>query len=670
MGEIRSSICVLDCPDACSLEVEVQDGRLVKIDGGHGNPLTGGYICGKVRSQMVDHLYGEARILQPLRRRGAKDAGDFEPVSWDEALDVIAERFGAVRDEFGGEAILPVSYGGSNGFLSQDNTDARFFRRLGASRLARTVCAAPSTSAAKGLYGKMPGLALPDYSRAAGILVWGVNPAVTGIHIMPALQEAKRRGAWLAVVDPRRTRVAQIADLHLPVRPGTDLPVALSVINWLFETGRADERFLAEHATGADELRRRAARWDFSSAAEVSGVDADLIAELAEGYAAAAPAALRCGWGMERNRNGGSAVAAVLALPTVAGKFGVRAGGYTMSNTAAWKLDPTSAAAADCATTRVVNMNKVGETLLSADPPVRALFVYNCNPVATLPRQEKVRRGFEREDLFTVVFDQVMTDSARYADIVLPATTFLERGELGRGYAAYVLHRSKAVIDSVGESRSNHEVFAELCERTGLALDGDPRSEDEIVDAILGAAYPDDGVGATLAAGGVVHPDCGEAPVQFVDVFPLTTDGKVHLVPEDLDAEAGDRGGLYHYVPEHAGPDYPLALISPASKRTVSSTFGQLLRDIVPVELHPVDAHARGIVDGAEVRVFNELGEVRCTAMVNHALRPGVVCIPKGTWDHNTRSGNTANVLVPDTLTDIGGGACFNDTRVQVALGT
>jgi anaerobic selenocysteine-containing dehydrogenase len=589
-------------------------------------------------------------------------------MSWDEALGLITERLLAVRDEHGGEAILPLSYGGSNGLLSQDNTDARYFRRMGASRLARTVCAAPTTAAATGMYGKMPGIAIPDYAEAAGILVWGVNPSVTGIHFMPALQQAKSRGAWIGVVDPRRTPAARLADLHLAVRPGTDLPVALSIIHWMFEQGHADLKFLAEHATGVEELRRRASRWSFETAAEVAGVDAADVAELAERYVSAQPAALRCGWGLERNRNGGSAAAAVLALPAVAGKFGVRAGGYTMSNSAAWKLDATRAAAAEPVSTRLVNMNLVGETLLHGAPPIKALFVYNCNPVATLPAQDKVRRGMARDDLFTVVFEQVMTDTARYADVVLPATTFLERGELGRGYGAYVLHRSHAVIDPVGEARSNHEVFAELCVRAGLARDGDPVSEADIAEVIVRAALGDNGAAARLEDGGVVVPEFGDRPIQFVDVMPRTPDGKVHLVPAGLDAEAAARGGLYRYEPEPGTDAHPLALISPASKRTVSSTFGQLRPGLVPVQMNPQDAAARGIDEGAAVRVFNRLGEVRCTATLNPALRPGVACIPKGTWDHNTRSGNTANVLVPDTLTDVGGGACFNDARVEVVL--
>jgi len=664
----RTSICVLDCPDACSLEVEVAEGRLVSVDGDRRNPLTEGYICAKVRSQLRDHIYGEARVHRPLLRTGAKGAASFEPASWEEALDLIAERLLAVRAEHGGEAILPLSYGGSNGLLSQDNTDARLFRRLGASRLARTVCAAPSSAAAMGLYGKMPGVALPDYALAQGIVVWGANPAVSGIHLMPALQAAKAAGGWLAVVDPRRTRVARIADLHLPIRPGTDLPVALSIIRWLFAEGHADRDFLARHAAEVDELERRADPWTFARAAELAGVEANAIAELAERYAAASPAVVRCGWGLERNRNGGSAVAAVLALPAVAGKFGVRGGGYTMSNSAAWSLDATSAAAEPPATTRIINMNRVGEVLLNgAQPPVKALFVYNCNPLATLPRQEKVRRGLQRDDLFTVVFDQVMTDTARYADVVLPATTFLERGELARSYGAYVLQRSRAVIDPVGESRSNHEVFAALCERTGLAQPGDPATEDEIVERILAAGNDGGELRETLSRDAIAFPTSGWSPTQMVDVQPRTADGRIHLVPPELDAEAAPRGGLYHFEPDPGSTDHPLALISPASSKTVSSTFGQLRPGQVPVQLHPDDAAARSIGEGDEVRVFNELGEVRCRATVNPALRPGVACLPKGIWDHNTLSGNTGNTLVPDTLTDVAGGACFNDARVQIA---
>ena len=665
---LKTGLCVLDCPDSCSIEVKVKDGHLVSIDGDTRNPLTEGYICGKVRSQMNEHLYGEDRVRHPLIRCGTKGDASFERASWDQALRAIAKRFNAICDNYGGEAILPLSYGGSNGLLSQDNTDARYFRRLKASRLARTVCAAPSTRAAGAMYGWMPGVSFTDYAEARAIIVWGANPSVTGIHLMPVLQKAKKEGAWIAVVDPRRTGVARIADLHLPLRPGSDLPVALSIARWMFESGAADREFLAEHACEVDEFAERAAAWSFDTAAEVAGVDPAAIAELAERYITAEPAVVRCGWGLERNRNGGSAVAAVLALPTVAGKFGVRGGGYTMSNAKAWNLDASIAAAEDEVLTRVINMNKTGEVLLESAPPVKGLFVYNCNPLATLPAQGKVRRGLMREDLFTVVFDQVMTDTARYADVVLPATTFLERPELARSYGAYTLQRCEAVLDPVGESRSNHEVFATLCELSGLARPGDPVGEDEIIDTILGGESRGKEMRGALSEKGISFPRFGTRPIQFVDVFPGTEDGKIHLVSEELDSEAAQRGGLYFYERDPASESYPIALISPAHKLTVSSTFGQLRRTLVPVEVHPEDAVARGIKEGTRVRVFNGNTEVHCVATINSSMRAGVASIPKGTWDHNTLSGNTANALVPDSLADIAGGACFNDTRVQIEV--
>jgi anaerobic selenocysteine-containing dehydrogenase len=667
---IVASACPLDCPDSCSLSVAVEDGRVTKLDGSERNPFTAGFICAKVR-RWPEHVYGETRLLYPEVRRGRKGEGVFARVSWDEALELAAGKLREARDRFGGESILPFSYGGSNGLLTQDNTDLRLFARLGASRLARTVCAAPSRSAAAGLYGRMAGVALPDNVHAKLIVLWGVNPAVTGIHLVPVIQEAQRRGARLVVVDPRRTPLAKRADLHLAPRPGTDLPLALAAIRWLFEEGRADCDFLAAHAHGAAELRRRAAPWDLERAAAVSGVPAGDVERFARLYADSSPAVVRSGWGLERNRNGGSAVAAVLALPAVAGKFGVRGGGYTMSNSAVWDVDYAAAAAVSPAAAgqavhavsevRTINMNRLGEVLLEGEPPVRVLFVYNCNPLATMPDQERVRRGLEREDLFTIVFDPVRTDSARYADLLLPATTFLEHHELANGYGALTLHQAAPAIAPVGEARPNYRVFADLVGRLGLAEPGDPVGEAALTAALLGRAPR---VRGELARDGIAAPDCGVTPIQFRDVFPRTPDRKVHLVPEALDREAPE--GLYGYRELPGGASFPLALISPATSRTISSTLGELHRKLVPIELHPEDAARRGLAEGDPVRVWNDRGEVRTALRLSPDLAPGVAMLPKGLWSHNTRSGTTANALVPDSLTDLGGGACFNDARVEV----
>ena len=633
------------------------------MGGSRVNPLTGGYICAKVR-RLPEHVHGSARVLYPGLRKGAKGDGRFRRISWEEALGLVAEKMKTLHAAGAGEGILPVSYGGSNGYLSQDTTDARLFSRLKASRLARTVCAAPSGRAAMGLYGKMPGIALHDYAAAKLIVLWGVNPSVSGIHLVPFIQEAQRQGAKLVVVDPRRTKLGQRADLHLAVRPGTDLPVALSIIGWLFQSGRADERFLAAHATGVEELRRRAAPWNFERAANVAGLAAEDLERFGRLYADSSPAAIRCGWGVERNRNGGSAVAAILALPAVAGKFGVRGGGYTMSNSGAWDLDSRSAAVEPPADTREINMNLLGEALLSEEDPIRLLFVYNSNPLATLPNQEKVRAGLAREDLFTVVFDPVLTDTARYADVVLPAATFLEREELTRGYGAFALQEAKAVIPPAGESRPNHEVFAELCRLTALSRPGEPETAGELSRAILAGSRQGRTLREALDRSGIAFPDGNAAPVQFVDVFPRTPDQKIHLVPEALEREAPS--GLYHYREDPKTGRFPLALISPATDRTISSMLGELVREQIPLEIHPEDAGPREIGDGDRVRVHNDLGEVLCRARVNPALRPGVVFLPKGLWSHNTLSGTTANALAPDSLTDLGEGACFNDARVEV----
>ena len=660
---IVASACPLDCPDACSLEIGVEQGRVVSVGGSRANPLTDGYICAKVR-RMPEHLYGPARMLYPGIREGRRGEGRFRRASWDEALGLVAARMRALADAGRGEAILPLCYGGSNGYLSQDSTDARLFSRLKASRLARTVCAAPSGAAAVGLYAKMPGVALQDYVHAKLIVLWGVNPSVSGIHLIPYIYAARKAGARLVVLDPRRTPLAAGADLHLPVKPGTDLPVALSLLRWLFENGCADEAFLREHTTGSDALRARASEWSFPRAADVAGVSALDLERFAGLYAEASPAAIRCGWGVERNRNGGSAVAAILALPAVAGKFGVRGGGYTMSNSGAWDLSADVAAGADPWTTRRVNMNRLGAALLDRENPVDLLFVYNANPLATLPDQEKVRAGLAREDLFTVVFDPIVTDTARYADVILPAATFLERAELSRGYGAYLLHRTEPAVSPAGEARPNHEVFAELCRRAGLAREGDADGADELMRRIVQTSAAAAPILASLARSATAPPPCGPAPVQFLDVFPATDDGKAHLLPEALDREAPL--GLYRFEPDAPGEKGPLALISPASDRTISSTFGELWPEIASARLSPADARARGIEAGARIRLSNARGEVRCLAAIDPDLRPGVVVLPKGLWSHHTFNGSTATALVSDALTDLGGGACFNDARVEV----
>ncbi len=673
-SEVVRTTCPLDCPDTCGLEVTVAAGRIEKITGTRDNPVTAGFICDKVR-QFDRRVYHPDRLLHPMRRTGPKGEGRFARISWDDAIAEIAARFAAIGARWGGEAVLPYHYGGSNGFLNDGLLDDYFFARIGASRLARTLCAAPATEVSLGMYGKMPGVAFEDYPGAKCILIWGANPKASNIHLVPFLKQARRNGAFIAVVDPRRNFSADEVDLHLPVFPGTDLPVALAMIHLWNTAGLLNRNFLAQNAAcGLDTLLAAADAWPVERAAEAAGVSAADIRRLADAYAAASPAVIRCGWGLERNRNGGQAIAAILAMPALLGKFSVAGGGYTLSNSGAGKLDTAKILGDFAWATREINMTQLGMVLAGTgglmngqagvrlDPPVQALFVYNCNPAATVPDQEAVLRGLARDDLFTVVHDQVMTDTARYADILLPVTTFLEHHDIRRGYGNYVAGGIQPAIAACGEAKPNEEVFALLGRAMGFPdapfqLDSLTLKR-QIAESFKLAGKPADV--ATLTGGGMVRYDFpGERPVQFGTVFPQTPDRKIHLAPACLGEQP------FHYVPV-ASDRYPLALISPATSKMVSSTFGEFNYPELRVLLHPHDAAARSICEGDSVRVFNELGEVVCHALVSERVRPGVVSMAKGAWMKASPNRRTATVLCPQTA-GTAGGACFNDARVEVA---
>jgi anaerobic selenocysteine-containing dehydrogenase len=654
--------CPLDCPDTCGLDVTVEDGRVTRLDGRADHPVTGGFICGKVRRFAVRQEHPD-RILYPMRRVGPKGDGRFERIAWDDAVRLITDRFRDIAEEWGGEAILPFHYGGSNGVVTEGFLDRLYFARLGASRLAKTICAAPTTAAATAMYGKMPGVAFEDYVDARGILLWGGNPRASHIHLMPFLREARRRGAFVASVDPVGTLAASEVDAHLPVYPGADLPLALGFVHRWREQGLVDEAFLAQHTVGAGALFAAAEAWSLERAAEEARVPFADAVRVADAFAAASPAVVRCGWGPERNRNGGHAVAAILALPAVLGKFGVRGGGYTLSNSGAARFDAEAALGPIGWDARVVNMTRLGEALTElADPPVRALFVYNANPVATVPEQRVVVNGLEREDLFTVVFDQVLTDTARYADVLLPATTFLEHWDLRVGYGTYVVGGVRPVLPPAGEAKSNVEVFGVLARAMGY--DDEPFTWDgeTAVRRAAGALELPGDVPAQGALDGAMQVPFdfpGSTPVMFDGVMPRTPDGKIHLAPAVLGSPA------YRYLPP---PDDapPLVLITPSTSRTVNSTLGESALGHLVVTLHPHDASARGIAAGDAVRVFNNIGEVWCTAAVDDRVRPGVVRMPKGAWRRASANGWTANALCPAEVSDVGEGACFNDARVEV----
>ena len=627
------------------------------ITGDTRNPITDGFICGKVR-KFTQHMYGEHRVLRPRVRTGPKGSGAWRETSWDEALALVADRIATIKATHGAEAVLPYHYGGSNGWLTEGSLATRFFRRLGATTLDRTFCAAATTAATQGMYGKLPGIALEHYAHAKLIVLWGINLSATGIHSVPVITQARANGAKLVVIDPRSTPLARTADLHLALRPGTDLPVALAVIHALFERGHADRAFLAKHAAQVDELEKRAAAWPIERAAAEAGIEPGDLDRFVELYAAASPAAIRCGYGVERNRNGGSAIAAVLAIPAVAGKLGVRGGGFTMSNSdVKWHATAEATIAEPPSGTRVVNMSRLSVALRELrEPRIECLFVYNCNPASTAPDQRALIEELSREDLFVVVHDQVMTDTAELADVVLPATTFLEHRELRRGYGVMRMFDSPAVVAPVGEARSNNQLFGALADKLGLVREGDAITEDDILARALPASLRDQ-----LATAHVAAPPDGPRQLPFVDIFPSTPDGRIQLVAPALDRESG---GLYVY--KAAASSFPLTLISPALSTQISSTFGQLHDAPAHVELAVPDAAARHIATGDLVRMWNAHGEVRVLARVSHDVRAGVCVLPKGLWRKHTQNGFTANALIPPDLADLGGQAAYNDARVEI----
>lgn len=650
--------CIMDCPDACSLDVAVTDGKIERI-----GAADGGFICDKV-ARFDRRVYHEDRLLFPLRRVGPKGGGSFERISWDEAITEITSRFQKIIARWGGEAILPYHYGGSNGVLGDGFLDHFYFAKLGASRLGKTICSVPSSEVATGMYGKMPGVAFEDFPEARCIIIWGANPKASNIHLTPFLRQAKRNGAFIAVVDPVCNFTPNEIDLHIPVFPGADLPVALAMIRLWKEAGRLDRDFLAAHADGLDQLLQQAGAWTLERAAAEARVSPEDIGTLARTFADAAPALIRCGWGLERNRNGGQAIAAILAMPALLGKFGVRGGGYTLSNGATAKLDSAKVFGPYEWKTRVVNMTQLGAVLAGdREPPVKGLFVYNCNPAVTVPDQNAILKGLADPELFTVVFEQVMTDTAEYADIVLPNTTFFEQYEFRRSYGSYLAGGMQPVIEARGESKPNEWVFAALGRAMGWT---DAPFQWDSLTAMRKAVEAFTLFGRPLdfnimAAGGTQGYDFpGPRPVQFKTTFPLTADGKIHLTPPVL----GPKPFEYRPVTRE---NFPLALVSPANNKMITSMLGEFNYPELWLMMHPLDAKARNIADEDEVRVYNDLGEVICRTKLSGRIRQGVVSLPKGAWRKSSRNGQTSTALCPQDVSDVGGAACYNDARVQVA---
>ncbi len=695
MKHVVHAACPHDCPDACAVLITVDDGKATRIQGDPAHPVTRGFLCAKV-AKYVDRVYSPQRVLYPMRRRknvpkgsGARDFADFERITWDQALDEITTRLQAVSGEFGPEAILPYSYGGTLGSLNNGSMDRRFFHRLGASQLDRTICSSAGGDAIVTVLGKKMGTEPEQFRHSKYIIAWGANIHGNNVHLWPFIEEARRNGAKLVVIDPYRTRTAKCADWYLPINPGTDVALALGMMRIIINENLYDADYVARYTLGFEQLREKVQEYTVERVSHWTGISADDIRTLAHEYAKQRPAAIRLNYGLQRCDNGGMAVRAITMLPCITGSWKEVGGGLQLSlsgavpfcNDALDRKDLMTAALGRPA--RIVNMTQLATALgTQDDPPIKALFVYASNPAAIAPNHNEVVRGLKRDDLFTVVHEQFLTDTTDYADIVLPATTFFEHKELQKAYGHYYLQVSHQAIEPAGEAVSNVELFRRLAQRFGFEEDCFRDSEDEMIDAALDSKHPWlNGIDrARLESDPYTRLNFGssEADGAFLPFahggFP-TASGKAELYSEMLKSEGLDP--VASFIPPEESRNtkqkddrYPFEMLARKADNFLNSTFANLpgvrsMENPSLLEIHPTDAGTRGISDGQSVRVFNDRGEIRLTAKITDAVQPKVLGA-RLDWAKCGADGININVLTSERLTDIGRGATFYSVLVDV----
>ena len=666
--------CPHDCPDTCALVTTVDNGRAIRVQGNPDHRHTDGALCTKV-SRYPERTYHPERILTPLRRTGPKGSGRFEPVDWDPALDAIASRLGAIarRDP---QAILPYSYAGTMGLVQSEGMAARFFHRLGASLLDRTICATAGSEAMTYTLGGKNGMKVEHFAESRLILIWGSNSIASNLHFWRLAQQAKRDGARLVCIDPRRTETADKCHEHIALRPGTDAALALALMHELIVHDWLDHDYIGRHTLGWPALRERALQWPPGRAAEVCGVPVEQIERLARDWGTTSPAAIRVNYGVQRVRGGGNAVRAIACLPALTGAWRHRAGGVLLSSSGHFPVRRAALYRPDLLagrTPRTINMSTIGNDLLREASPqfapkIEALLVYNSNPVAVAPESGKVVRGFAREDLFTVVLEHFQTDTADYADLILPATTQLEHWDIHTSYGHTDVLLNRPAIEPLGQARSNAAIFRALAARMGF---DEPCFRDDDL-TLCRTAFGDAVDFDLLLAQGFATLDLPEAP--FAEGGFPTPSGKCEFFSERLARQGMD--GLPDHLPNHepagSDPRHPLAMISPPARNFLNSSFVNVksLRDIEGeplLEIHASDAEPRGIRDGQMVRVFNARGEYRCRARVSGRARPGVVNGLGIWWRKLGPDGTNVNELTSQRLTDLGCGPVFYDCLVEVA---
>ena len=691
MKRMVHAACSHDCPDGCAVLITVEDGLVTKIQGDPEHPITRGFLCGKV-AKYLDRVYSPDRVLYPMRRvapKGTHGDGVFQRIGWDEAFDNIAARLKRICAEFGPEAVLPYSYGGNVGVLNGGSMDRRFFHRLGASQLHRSICSQAGEDAIISVYGRKIGTEPEQFRDSKYIIAWAANIHGNNIHLWPFIEEARRNGAKLVVIDPYRTRTAGLADWHIPINPGTDVALALGLMHVIVREGWHDAEYISRYAEGFSELEKRLPGYTPERVAQWTGVAQDDIERLAREYATTRPAVIRLNYGIQRVQNGGSAVRAVCMLPVITGSWKEVGGGLQLSLSGGFQLNKAALECADLMwksplgrAARTVNMVQLGKALTELNgPPIKALMVYNSNPAAVCPEQNLIRRGLQREDLFTVVHEQFFTDTTDFADVVLPATTFFEHKDLLSSYGHYYLQVSHQAIEPPGECKSNVEFFRELALRMGFEDECFRESVDQMIDLALSSDVPqlsgitrerlesDPHMRLNLNGEGK-----GGPWLPFANGF-LTPSGKARLYAEDLIEKGLDPVASF-VAPEEsrhtaASRRYPLELLARKADNFLNSTFVNLPghQQMEPhqdeLEVSCEDAVPRGIVNGDRVRVFNDRGEVFLRARVDGAVQAGVVGARLG-WAKLSQNGFNINVLTPARLADMGGGATFYSTLVEV----
>ena len=674
MGEIRHSVCALDCPDCCSLLVTVENGRGTKLRGNPAHPVTRGFLCGKV-AQYLEREYSPGRLLYPQRRAGEKGEGRFERISWDDALDTIAARFKAAAQEFGPESILPYSYAGTMGYLNGSGMDRRFFHRLGASQLDRTICSTAGMAGMTAALGVRYSTEPEQFRHARLIIAWGANILGTNVHLWPFVMEARRSGAKLYTIDPHRNRTGAASDKHFFIHPGSDTALALAMMHVIIGEGLYDADYIERHTEGFDGLRERVREWTPQRAEELTGIAAEEIVHLAREYATTRPAAIRLNYGVQRSERGAMAVRTIALLPALTGSWKDVGGGLQLSTSQTFQLNKAGLERADLQekslgrAARVVNMTQLGHALTALDqPPVKAMVVYNSNPAAIAPNQNVVLAGLRRADLFTVVLEQFQNDTADYADILLPVTTFLEHTDLYFAYGHHYLQLARPALPAPGEAKSNVEIFRLLAARMGFADACFQESEDDMIRTLLDSAHPFVR-GITLEQldrEHFVRLNLPEPFQPFAEGGFGTPDGKCHFRAESLaytPPEESRRG-----KPELRA-QYPFELISPKNDNSMNSTFGH--RDAVDEEtaalhLNVADARPRGIRTSDQVRIYNQRGSSILIAQVDDSVRPGVLCAPSVRWPRRAPGRRNVNALTSERLTDAGGGPTFYSCLAQL----